>query len=265
MIKDFKRNIQKLWKLISTMLFIALLIAFFFGPLIPFSPAKIGYDSVESKKAVVYIRDKSLLKPFYANTDTIMSDIENLYGLKYTNPIQIFVTLDYEELGKYIPWLDYKGLGGVALQVGDVIYINTKKIAERQYSEEEFVRHELVHSLISQHASLMDNLEIDRQVWLSEGIATYFGGPNYLTKEEFLHILGEKKPDFFNLNPDEPKFNYTLYRYFIQYLMDTFGKEKFQTFLKAYIEDPREYRKLFSDMYGISFEDALKGFEGAYR
>lgn len=260
-------------KFFFSLLVAVFIYAFFFGPLIPFNPIKIGYTEILKSKAVVYIRDINSLQPFYQNIDQILLDVEEFTGLKYKDKVQVLVALEYQELGRYIPWLNYTGLGGVSLQEGNMVYINAKTIAARNYNEEEFVKHEVVHTLISQNTNLYNDFTLNNQHWVSEGVAGYFGGPYYYTTEEFKElfrakklVLGDKGGDLYtNLKPEEAKFNYSLYRYFVGYVIQTHGRDKFKRFLHRYIQKPEDYAEIYSQEFDFDLYEDLRIFEQKYR
>ena len=71
------------------------------------------------------------------------------------------------------------------------IFINLVYIGRNgrksEYGLEVFIKHELSHLLLHQNLpQKKDAFEIQNQGWLMEGIATYFGGPNYYQKEVHL-------------------------------------------------------------------------------
>ena len=54
---------------------------------------------------------------------------------------------------------------------------------------------------------------------------------------------------------------YTYYRFFVQFLIDTYGLEKFQLYLKEYTRAPLNYKLLFSKVYDEDLDKILKKFD----
>ncbi len=251
--------------------------SFFFGALLFLNPIKIEYERVKGPRSVVYIRDITKLEPFYYEVETHMAQAEELTGLQFSeNPI-IIVAQDANEFSRFVPWIPgSKSLGGVSLMAGNVIYINSETIQKNRYIEREFLRHELIHNLISQNSIVLNNRIIDKQQWFTEGLATYFGGPNYLSELQFIQKYDEIKPEidavsgniFTNL-PADPKFNYTIYSLFIKYLIDTYGIETFRIFTEKYLDSPSNFRIIFNEVYDkkmiLVVEDFVKNYENLSR
>ncbi|MDD5065456.1 MAG: hypothetical protein PHF84_00270 [bacterium] len=257
--------------------FLLIIFLFLYGPLLPWSPLRPGYHQIRSRKAVVFIRDKNKLDPVYHTIDRIMAEAEKLYGLKYRKPVKVFVALDdkgrFSEMGRIMLWMRNYGMGGRALETGDVVYIDQPRIVRSGRKEPQYIRHELCHSLVQQNTGILKSMRITGQHWVSEGTACYFGGPYYMTRNEFVREWKKKKftyqennrDIYSNLDPMAPGFNYTLYRYFIQYLVETYGPEKFRVFLSRYIKDPRHDRSVFQGIFRIKLPEALALFEKEYK
>ena len=53
------------------------------------------------------------------------------------------------------------------------------------------------------------------------------------------------------------RFNYVAWRYFLEYLIKTRGRDRFQDYLLRVMQEPVHARALFPECLGISFDDAL--------
>jgi hypothetical protein len=172
-----------------------------------------------------------------------------------------------------LPWLSVKGLGGVTLATGDVIYI-TPKLRERNFSVAEFLRHELSHALLSQHTTIRKSLKMTEQAWFSEGLAVSFGDQRaYLSQAEFLERAPKTDLAKF-IDPDlmdrsgpgwDARFAYPAERYFLEYLKWRSGEDRFQDFTVRYIDNPDDYRNLFNEAFQISFAEAINQFAQAIK
>ncbi len=251
---------------------IALLYALFFGSLLFINPIKFGMRNKQSERAVVYTSNIYELNPVYNFVDEYMSEAETLYGLKYKKKVNIYVATSQQEFSRLVPpWIG-DGVGGVTLRVGNTIYINPIKIEGNNYSEAEFLKHELVHELVFQNSSALTHFVMSSQAWMLEGMATHFGGPNYYNENEFVALMRDKKliyndksgKLFDNLDPNDPKFNYTLYKFFIKYLIDKYGMGTFKTFMNQYLESPGNYKLIFFEVFDKPFQVIVEDFVKAY-
>ena len=58
----------------------------------------------------------------------------------------------------------------------------------------------------------------------------------------------------------ELKFSYSYYRYFIEFLVKYYGIKKLQEYLKAYINKPENYNKIFVKVYSNDLDEILKKY-----
>ena len=111
-------------------------------------------------------------------------------------------------------------------------------------------------------------MEILRQGWFAEGVATYFGGPHYYKKVNFIKLWKANGLLFDTLHESNPHkmgkriihLKYTYYRFFIQFLIETYGIEKFQIYLKSYCNNPKDYKNIFIKVYNKNLSKILEGF-----
>lgn len=245
------------WRFVILAIFGGIIYSLFWGPLIFINPIQIRYEHIKGTRADVYAHDITKIESFYYELETDLEQAEEFTGLKFTQKPVVFVAQDAEEFARFIPGIkDNKIRGSFSLPVKNVIYINSETIKAQEYREREFFRHELIYILISQNTSILNTFVIRDQEWFIEGLATHFGGPHYLTDLQFKQLFNEKNPQtnivspqiFINL-PDDEKFNATLYRSFIKYLIDTYGMEEFKLFTRRYLEIPNNYRTIFYEVY----------------
>ncbi len=258
--------------LIRILLVVILVYSLFFGSLLFLNPIKLGIRSKKLSKATIYTSNLYSLNPVYNFVDDYMSEAEDLYRIKYKSSVNIYVATSQEEFSRFVPiWIGNE-VGGVTLRIGNVIYINTSKIKANNYNEKEFVKHELVHNLIYQNSSPLTHFVMSSQQWMVEGMATYFGGPTYYNENEFAALMRGKKliyndksgKIFENLDPKDAKFNYTLYKYFISYLIDQYGKGRFESFMRQYLESPGNYKLIFFEEYDKTFKLVVEEFVKEY-
>jgi hypothetical protein len=168
---------------------------------------------------------------------------------------------------RYLPWL--KGSGySVKLSSLNLIYIGANA-RNSQHGIGVFLKHEISHILIHQNTSSKgNNAEILEQGWLAEGAATYFGGPHYFDKYEFIKLWKSNGLTFDSLYTENPhdmdrsiiRLKYTYYRFFIEFLVETYGIGKFQSYLKSYINNPKAYQMIFPEVYNEELNQILSSF-----
>lgn len=268
-----KRLRRKLLIGAAASLFFLLLMAFPFGPLLPWSPIKPGYSEARYARADVYFNQNEPEPEDYRQVDQMMAEAEAFHQLKFHRRVKVIACKNWSDCQRSWFWMNVKPLGGVTLGTGDAIYI-TPKLKEKNFSITEFLRHELSHAIISQNSTIRNSMKMTDQAWFSEGIAVWFGHQtSYLSQAEFLEkartVDLTKVIDPAQMDRESPdwswRFAYPAQRYFLEYLKQTEGADRFQQFLNQYIHDPDNYQKQFRDVFQQSLSDAVRKFEQAIR
>ncbi len=239
-------------------LFIAILILILYlfrGPLFPWNPIKSGFKRIASSKATLYVKDYDGVSSVYS-IDKLIQEEEKFHDLNFKKKFKIIIPGGETGMKRFLPWL--KGSTySVKLGSVNVIYIGPTG-RNSPYGIDVFLKHEISHLLIHQHvSSSKKNFEILKQGWLAEGIATFYGGPHYYEKDEFIKLWLEKGMGFDSLYEADPhemdkdiiRLKYTYYRFFTEFLINTFGLEQLQYYLKSYITNPENYKALFSEVF----------------
>jgi hypothetical protein len=203
----------------------------------------------------------------------MLREAETFHRMKYLRPVKIIICKSWGDCERALPWLDVKGLGGVTLAIGDVVYL-TPRLKERNLSAEEFLRHELSHALLDQHTTIRKSLKIAKQAWFSEGLAVSFGQQKaYLSQAEFLERAATTDLTKF-IDPErmdrssrdwDARLAYPAQRYFLEYLKARFGADRFQDFTVKYLNDPDDYRALFNQVFQLPFSGAIEQFSEAVK
>jgi len=251
--------------------FLALALAFPFGPLLPWSPLKFGYNHVGYARADVYVGEHNPVSNDYGLVDRMMNEAEVFHGLLYRRRVRVIECKDWRACDRSLPWMgNLHGLGGVTLATGDAIYI-TPKLKEKGFSTAEFLRHELSHALISQNTSMLSSFKLNEQPWFNEGLAVSFGRQsNYVKRDEFL--ARAKQIDLVNyldpakrVEPWDQRFAYATQRYFIEYLRAQFGEDRFRQFLRKNIGQPVAWRATFADVFQLPFDRVTQVYSEALK
>lgn len=262
------KRLKKVLIIIAILLIILLVWAFIWGPLFAWGP-KWGYAHEEHGKAILYSKDKTLLNSI-SDIDQIMNDEEAFHGLKYKQKVIVVIADNKWEWKMFFPYLP-SGVGGAGLQTGNAIFINNPKISSHNYNVDGFVKHELSHTLLYQNSGLINAYRMYKQFWVEEGIATYYGGPwdYYDSKEEYLSAFSAANLSISNnsltlydgLKQQNGKLSYTTYRYFFEYLSDTYGRERLDKFISLYCQNPADLENDFNNAFGINIPEAVRNFD----
>ncbi len=261
------------WRVFLLAFVLIFLLAFPYGPLLPWSPVHPGYEEHEFARAKVLYPVGSKYPEVLTHVDEYITRAEKFHRLAMKSRVTMVLCSDWSDFKRFMPHLRGREAAGVTIATGTVIYI-TPKVAEKGFDLGEYVRHELSHAVLNQNQPLVEALRMTRQQWFSEGLAVCFGEQkSYISPEEFLGLA--RKQDLGPIidpvrrreaqRPIDIRVGYQAWRYFLEYLIEARGRDRFQQFLTSYLADPGNYRALFERTYGISFTQAIADFETAIR
>jgi len=249
------------------LIFILLVASYlFWGPLFPWNPIKFGFMKIESSKATVYITDFKGENVVY-QLDEIILEAEQFHGMEFKEKFKIIILGKESNMKRYLPWMSGSGYS-VKLGSLNVIYIGANA-RNSPYGIGVFLKHEISHLLIHQNTSSHDkNMVILNQGWLAEGVATYFGGPHYYDKNEFIELWNENGFQYNSLYMESPhemgkniiRLKYTYYRFFIEFMLENYGIETLQAYIKLYIDNPMNYKVFFPEIYNKELSEFLHDF-----
>lgn len=235
--------------------------------LFTWSPVKIGYKRFNFKKYNVYIKDHSL-DEIYANLDGMLLQSEKDHNLLIKKKLDI-VICDNKVIRFYIPWLKTSTAAGVW---PNTVYLSTGSI-ETFKNPVLGIMHEVSHLLLLQNYGERTCTTIwKNHEWLPEGYAVYItqGYPKYRSKSEVKNLIKEninnyavESKDLFSLEvlrniPMTVK--YSLYNYYITYLIETYGEESLLEFLNKAFKEPELFLESFSLIFKISFPYSVINF-----
>lgn len=268
-----RRGVKKLMLAIGIAGIVLLLLAFPFGPLLPWSPVKPGYAGVGYARAEVFHDRLAPLPEELGDVDGLLRDAEAFHHLTFKRKVRIILCKNWRDCERGMPWLNTHALGGVTLATGDAIYI-TPKLREKNFSIREFLRHELSHALISQNTTVLSSFRLNKVAWFNEGMAVSFGRQrDYLGREEFLARAKDVEMARY-LDPArmeiggpgwEARFAYPAQRYFVEYLKQKFGEDRFSGFLTRCIADPDNHARLFEEAFQQPLSEAIREYEQAVK
>jgi hypothetical protein len=248
-----------------TAIFLVVVAAALDGPLFPWSPVKPGYTHFTLHRADVYYPTGSTLEEPYKQLDSFIAEAEEFHRLKMPDRISVIAPRRWTDFHLQAPWQSGP-VGAITLQTGTVIWI-TPKIAEKHFDTAEYLRHELSHAILDQNMTLWRGYKLHRQPWLSEGLAVDFGRQkSYLTEDEFIaRAQTEPLAPTFDGGNSDMRFNYVAWRCFLEHLIHTRGRDRFQDYLLRVMENPDRARELFPEFFAVSFDDAVREFQAKVR
>jgi hypothetical protein len=214
----------------------------------------------------VYYPNGAVLDPAYRDIDHFIGEAEDFHGLKMHERIAVIASRSWTDFHLQMPVIRGNAVGAVTLQTGTVIWI-TPKLAEKHFDVAEFLRHELSHAIIDQNTTLRRSFKMKDQSWFYEGIAVSFGRQrSYLSRDEFVErARSEALLAAFQGASADMRFNYPVWRYFLEYLKQTRGTEAFASFLRDDMREPDEWRPMFQKHFGVPFAAAVSEFEKTVR
>jgi len=250
----------------SALLLLVLLLAALDGPLFPWSPLKPGYSHLALSRADVFYPTGTTLDPAYRVIDGFIAEAEEFHRLKIPERITVIEARNWTDFHLQMPVIRGTAVGAATMQTGTVVWV-TPKLAEKHFDVGEFLRHELSHAIIDQNATIWHSFKMARQPWFYEGIAVSFGRQQtYLSRDEFVaRARAEPLAPVFDGHSSDMRFNYPAWRYFLEYMIRTRGRDTFQRYLLGFMQEPESYLPLFRQTFAISFTDAIHEFENQVR
>jgi hypothetical protein len=240
--------------------------AFAYGPLLPWSPVKPGYETASFARARIFFAKSGPLLDDYRAIDQMMAEAEQFHRLRFRSPVSVIACKSWGDCERGLPWLSVRGLGGITLATGDVIYI-TPKLAERHFHTGEFLRHELSHALLSQNTTMLKTHQLNDSPWFFEGLAVSFGRQqDFFTREQFHDLAGRVELAEYldparRASPWNARFAYPVQRYFVEYLKDRYGDDRFSRYLLSAISGPRRMMPQFAEVFGNSFTAVIADYQ----
>ncbi|HEV8144774.1 MAG TPA: hypothetical protein VGP79_00255 [Bryobacteraceae bacterium] len=251
-------------------LLVLVLLAFPYGPLFPWSPVKPGYEKTELTRADVYSSKGKPLDPAFRRVDEFIVQTEKLHQLAMPKRITVIACANWSDFKRFMPTLG--AVGGATLATGTALYI-TPKIAENNFDTSEFLLHELSHACLYQHTSIWNSQKMNQAAWLLEGLAVLNGRQKaYISAAEFkerakvtdlTRVIGPGLNDL--PQPVDMRFNYVAWRYFLEHLQSSRGRDRFQELLVAFLDDAGAVHSAFQRIYGMSVNDAVREFQQELR
>ena len=182
---------------ISILLIIATMIgfsiySFLFGKLFPYSPIVIGFTKYELQNTIIYIEKGNTFKKLH-DIDSLIPTVEDFHKLIFKKKPTIFLFAHEETYANR----SISKARFCAFYNGNIVVSPwaQKEAVDGLISMEIYLRHELSHSLLHQHAGIIHASQYPK--WLLEGIAVYsanqMGTSWYPSKEETYDFIRHGK------------------------------------------------------------------------
>lgn len=200
---------------------------------------------------------------------TCLKDNEDFLNLKYKKPIKIIVCKDDTESGRIFHYFKTKG-SGFAFS-NNLIIVNYRNLIDLGYTFESIIRHETSHTLIKQNIDSFVTMIwtfSNNSVWFSEGLALYNQGLVIYTLDELQSVLNgydlkyiQSSDNFFTV-PQNYRNEYSVYYYFMKYLIEKYGEEKMIGYLNLMIQKFSKSNENFQKVFQSDIQSEINYFCG---
>jgi hypothetical protein len=267
--KRFVKIVAVIAMTIAVSLFIYL---FLWGKFFPYSPLKISFDKFELSNVIIYVQH-GVHYDDYSLMDAYPPAVEKWHDLSFLAKPKIFIFRDKDS---YLKRSNTKARF-CAYPNGCILTSPwaLQEAKEGKISCEIYLKHELSHVLLYQHMGIIEAY-IQYPRWLLEGIAMcsaeQMGTSLYPGKEQTyacIHQGDFMPPSYYkSRNEDSVSLNvqnrigflYSEFGCIVDYLILSFGKEKFLNYMKELLRDS-DHDRVFQRIYGIDFDDFLGNFK----
>ena len=240
------------------------------GKLFPYSPIIIGFEEHELNNTIIYVQDGAEFSEF-TRLDTLTESVELFHELKFTNKPKIFI---FKDDGSYyqrsISKARFCAFSSGALIVSPWAIKEDKRGI---ISLELYIKHELSHILIYNYTGFLG--EFKYPSWLLEGLAMYsvnqMGTSFYPNIEDTYRAISAGNfmpPEYYKTNKEDEvninveykiAFIYSEFGCIVDYLVKTYGKEKFIKYIKALLEE-NDNESQFKKVYSRDFNEVISEF-----
>ncbi len=255
-----KKRIKYFALTLFLILFIVIIYMLLWGKLFPYSPIIIGFDKYELNNTIIYVQQGAKFNEF-TRLDTLTKSVESFHELKFINKPKIFIFKD----NKSYYQRSVSKARFCAFSSGAIIISPWALKEDKQgiISLDIYIKHELSHILIYNYNGFLG--EFRYPSWLLEGLAMYsvnqMGTSFYPNIEDTYKAIRDGNfmpPEYFKTNKEDEininvkykiAFIYSEFGCIVDYLVKTYGKEKFIKYIKALLEvndNESEFRKAYS-------------------
>jgi hypothetical protein len=240
------------------------------GKLFPISPVAVGFSKHELARSIWYVQEGASLGDL-GRLDGVVPQVEASHGLRFIHKPRLFVFRDDASYRRRS--LSRARFCAFPTNVLVISPWALREAREGKISLPVYLRHELSHVLIFQHAGLTRSLRLPK--WLLEGLATYtarqMGTSFYPDREQTYRMLregsfmppplfGTRAGDRVELRVKYPDaFVYSEFACLVDYLVETRGRDTLRGYLERLIAGERQ-AAAFEASYAMSLDRAVDEF-----
>jgi len=266
-----KKRIKYLALALGLISIIVLIYMFLWGKLFPYSPIVVDFDKYELNNTIIYVQNGATFNEFI-RLDTLTRSVESFHELKFKNKPKIFIFKDDESYHqRSVSNARFCTFSSGALIISPWAI---KEDKQGIISLEIYIKHELSHILIYNYTGFLG--EFRYPSWLLEGLAMYsvnqMGTSFYPSTEDTYKAIRNGNfmpPEYFKTNKEDEininvkykiAFIYSEFGCIVDYLIKTYGKEKFIKYVKALL-DENDNDKQFKKVYSRDFNEVISEFK----
>jgi len=256
---------------VITLIICFVIYSFLFGKLFPYSPIIIGFTKNELSNTAIYIQKGTEYKKL-ERINNLIPFVEKFHELKFKRKPRIFIFKDKDSYYR----LNISKARFCSYYNGSLV-ISPWALKESENGEislDIYLKHELSHSLLQQHAGIIRASQYP--AWLLEGIAVYstnqMGTSWYPSKDKtYDYIRGGNfmPPKYFKTSKEDDvnldvkyriTFMYSEFACIVDYLIEKYGKDKFLSYMKK-LTNENSHDRVFKKVYGIQFNKSIQDFK----
>lgn len=266
-----KKRIKYFALALFLILFIVIIYMLLWGKLFPYSPIIIGFDKYELNNTIIYVQQGTKFNEF-TRLDTLTKSVESFHELKFINKPKIFIFKDNESYyQRSVSKARFCTFSSGALIISPWAL---KEDKQGIISLDIYIKHELSHILIFNYKGFLGEFRFPS--WLLEGLAMYsvnqMGTSFYPSIEDTYKAIRDGNfmpPEYFKTNKEDEininveykiAFIYSEFGCIVDYLVKTYGKEKFIKYIKALLEE-NDNESEFRKVYSRDFNEVISEFK----
>lgn len=266
-----KKRIKYFALALFLILFIVIIYMLLWGKLFPYSPIIIGFDKYELNNTIIYVQQGTKFNEF-TRFDTLTKSVESFHELKFINKPKIFIFKDNESYyQRSVSKARFCTFSSGALIISPWAL---KEDKQGIISLDIYIKHELSHILIFNYKGFLGEFRFPS--WLLEGLAMYsvnqMGTSFYPSIEDTYKAIRDGNfmpPEYFKTNKEDEininveykiAFIYSEFGCIVDYLVKTYGKEKFIKYIKALLEE-NDNESEFRKVYSRDFNEVISEFK----
>lgn len=196
-----------------------------------------------------------------------LQDNELFLEMKYKKQIKIIVCKDDTESARIFHYFKTKG-SGFAFS-NNLIIVNYRNLIDLGYTFESIIKHESSHTLIKQNIDSFITMIwtfSNNSLWFTEGLALYNQGLVIYTLDELKSALSgfdlkyTKSSDNFFTVPQNYRCDYSVYYYFMKYLIEKYSQEKMIAYTKLMIQNFSKNNENFQAIFDSDIHSEINYF-----